>query len=41
MQRYNINKYQSRAAIQRQNQYLDYLIDPGFRKEKRIFALSF
>ena len=26
----NWNKYQSKLAIQRQNRYSDYLIDPGF-----------
>ena len=26
----NWNKYQSKASIERQNQYLDYLIDPSF-----------
>ena len=26
----NWNKYQSKATIQAQNQYLDYLIDPSF-----------
>ena len=37
----NWNKYQSKAAIQTQNQYLDYLIDPSFQEVNRLFLLSF
>ena len=29
----NWNKYKSKATIQAQNQYLDYLIDPSFQGE--------
>ena len=35
------NKYQSKVTIQRQNQYLDYLIDPIFQEVNRLFVLSF
>ena len=35
----NWNKYQSKAAIQTQNQYLDYLIDPSFPEVNRLFLL--
>ena len=38
---FNWNKYQSKAAIQRQNQHLDYLIDPCFQELNRLFVLSF
>ena len=32
----------SKVTIQRQNQYLDYLIDPSFQGEvNRLFVLSF
>ena len=27
----NWNKYQTKVSTERQNQYLDYLIDPGFQ----------
>ena len=37
----NWNKYQSKITIQRQNQYLDYLIDPRFQRVNRRFVLSF
>ena len=37
----NWSKYQSKAAIQTQNQYLDYLIDPSFPELNRLFLLSF
>ena len=37
----NWNKYHSKVAIERQKQYLDYIIDPGFQGVKRVFALSF
>ena len=35
------NKYPSKITIQRQNQYLDYLIDPRFQRVNRCFVLSF
>ena len=38
---YNCNKYQSKAAIQTQNKYLDYLIDPSFQGVIRLFVLYF
>ena len=34
------NKYQSEAAIQARNPYLDLLIDPSFQGENRLFVLS-
>ena len=37
----NWNKYQSKAAIQAQNQYLDYIIDPSFQGVNRLFIFSF
>ena len=37
----NWNKYQPKITIQRQNQYLDYLIDPRFQRVNRCFVLSF
>ena len=37
----NWNKYQSKAAIQLGNQYLDYLIDPSFLAVNRLFGLLF
>ena len=37
----NWNKYQSKKSIERQNQYLDYLIDPSFQGVNRLFVLSF
>ena len=36
-----MEKYQSKVTIQRQNQYLDYLIDPNFLGVNRLFVLSF
>ena len=36
----NWNKQQSKVEIQRQNQYLDYLIDPSFQGVNRPFVLS-
>ena len=36
-----MEKYQSKVTIQRQNQYLDYLIDPSFSGVNRLFVLSF
>ena len=35
------NKHHSKVKIQRENQYLDYLIDPSFQGVNRIFVLSF
>ena len=37
----NWNKYQSKVSVERQNQYLDYLIDPSFQGANRLFVLSF
>ena len=37
----NWNNYQSKVTIERQSQYLDYLIDPSFQGGNRLFALSF
>ena len=37
----NWNKYQSKATVQEQNQYLDYLIGPSFQGVNRLFILSF
>ena len=37
----NWNKYQSKVSPERQNQYLDFLIDPCFQGVKRHFVLSF
>ena len=35
------NKYRSKVSIEKPNQYLDYLIDPMLKGEKRLFVLSF
>ena len=35
------NKCQPRARIQERNQHLDYLLDPSFHGENRVFSLSF
>ena len=35
------NKYQSKLIIERQNQYLGYLIHPIFQGVNRFFVLSF
>ena len=35
------NKCQLKVSIERQNQYLDYLIDPSFQVVNRLFVLSF
>ena len=35
------NKYQSKVSSKRQNQYLDFLIDPNFQEVNRLFLLSF
>ena len=37
----NWNKYQSKVSIERQNQYLDYLIDLGFQEINILSVLSF
>ena len=37
----NWNKYQSKKLRERQNQYLDYLVDPSFPGINRLFVLSF
>ena len=37
----NWNKYQTKVSTQRQNQYLDFLIDPMFQGINRLFVLSF
>ena len=36
-----MNKNQSKLSTERQNQYLDYLIDPSFQRVNRLFILSF
>ena len=37
----NWNKYQPKISTERQNQYLDFLIDPSFQGVNRIFVLPF
>ena len=37
----NWNKYQPKFLPERQNQYLDFLIDPIFQTVIGLFALSF
>ena len=37
----NWNKYQTKLSTERQNQYLDFLIDPSFQGVNRLFVLSF
>ena len=37
----NWNKYQTKVTIEGVNQYLDFLIDPGFQGVNRLFVLSF
>ena len=37
----NQNKCQSKKPTERQNQYLNYLIDPSFQGQNRFFVLSF
>ena len=34
------NKYQSKVTIQRQNQYLTFLINPSFQRVSRLSVLS-
>ena len=36
----NWDKYQSKATIETRSQYLDYLIDPNFQEENRLFVSS-
>ena len=37
----NWDKYQSKLAVQEQNRYLDFLLDPSFQGVNRLFVLSF
>ena len=37
----NWNEHQSKKLTERQNQYLDYLIDPSFQGINRLFVLLF
>ena len=37
----NWNKYQAKVSTERQNQYLDYLLDPSFQGVTRFFVLPF
>ena len=37
----NMDKYQTKVSTERQNQYLDYLIDPVFQGVNTLFVLSF
>ena len=37
----NWNKYQPKVLSERQNQYLDFLIDPSFQGINILFVLSF
>ena len=37
----NWNKYQPKISTERQNQYLDFLIDPSFQGVNGVFVLSF
>ena len=37
----NRSKYQSKESLERQNQYLDYLVDLSFQEVNRLFVLSF
>ena len=37
----NWNKYQPKISTERQNQYLDFLIDPSCQRVNRLFVLSF
>ena len=36
----NWNKYQPKVSTERQNQYLDLLIDPSFQEENRLYHLN-
>ena len=40
LRKINQNKYQSKVSIERQNQYLYYLIDASFQVLNRLFASS-
>ena len=35
------NKYQTKVSTERQNQYLDFLIDPSFQRVNGLFVLPF
>ena len=37
----NWNKYQTNVSTERTNQYLNFLIGPGFQRVNRLFVLSF
>ena len=37
----NWNKYQTKKSTERQNQYLDFLIDPSFQRVNGILVLPF
>ena len=37
----NWNRYQSKVSPERENHYLDFLIDPSFQGVNRLFVLSF
>ena len=37
----NWDKYQSKLAVQEQNRYLYFLLDPSFQGVNRLFVLSF
>ena len=37
----NWNKHQAKVSLDRQNHYLDFLIDPSFQEVKRPFVLQF
>ena len=37
----NWNNYQTKILTERQNKYLDFLIDPSFQGVNRLFVLSF
>ena len=36
----NQNKYQPKVSTERQNQYLDLLIDPSFQEANRLYHLN-
>ena len=36
----NWNKYQPKVSTERQNQYLDLLIDPSFQEANRLYHLN-
>ena len=37
----NYNKWKPKVSLQKQNQYLHYLIDPNFQGMNKLFVLSF